>query len=330
MAADRTGWACPAQLVPYATVALYSSVSLDSAIEQLYHLNPNVVGQGDDRHESPHKPVMLLAALELMDKGADTSRVAWSNDLRGAFKRIFTVVKTSKDKCSPENPFFYLDSTDFWSPVFISDGKTQPLRNKPRVMDIGEVFADLSPGFTALLTDRHSRQSLRDALIDRYFSEHRRALLGPAVQPPCAADEPARYGAHQPGRSAAFRKIVIEIYGYRCAACGLELGTGSLPLGLVEAAHLVPFSESRNDHPTNGMALCKNHHWAMDSHLIAPSTDGVWHRSRRLIPHRSRGEQELAELDGRQVIPPVEQAFRPARQGLEWRCAKMEEQDAAA
>lgn len=68
----------------------------------------------------------------------------------------------------------------------------------------------------------------------------------------------------------------------------------------------------------------------MDSHLIAPSTDGVWHRSRRLIPHRSRGEQELAELDGRQVIPPVEQAFRPARQGLEWRCAKMEEQDAAA
>ncbi len=305
-------------------------MSLDSAIEKLYHLNPNVVGRGEDRHESPHKPVMLLAVLELMDKGADTRRVAWSEDLRAAFKRIFQVVKTGKDTCSPELPFYHLRSTDFWSPVLISDGTTQSLRNTPRVMDIGEAFADLSSEFATLLADRHNRRSLRDALIDRYFSEHREALLGPAMHPPCAADEPALYGTPQQGRSAAFRKIVIEIYGFRCAACGLELGTGSLPLGLVEAAHLVPFSVSRNDHPTNGMALCKNHHWAMDSHLIAPSPEGIWRRSRRLIPHRSRGEQELAELEGRQVIPPVEQAFRPARRGLEWRCAKMEEQDAAA
>ncbi len=26
------------------------------------------------------------------------------------------------------------------------------------------------------------------------------------------------------------------------------------------ATHLIPFSESRNNHPTNGLALCKNHH----------------------------------------------------------------------
>ena len=52
-------------------------------------------------------------------------------------------------------------------------------------------------------------------------------------------------------------------------------------LSLVEAAHLIPFGVSRNDKPTNGMALCPNHHWAMDRHLIAPCPDdkrraGVW------------------------------------------------------
>lgn len=50
---------------------------------------------------------------------------------------------------------------------------------------------------------------------------------------------------------------------------------------LVEEAHLIPFGESRNDKPTKGMALCPNHHWAMDRHLIAPCPDtkrraGVW------------------------------------------------------
>jgi len=50
---------------------------------------------------------------------------------------------------------------------------------------------------------------------------------------------------------------------------------------LPKAAHLIPFNLSRNDKPTNGMALCPNHHWAMDRHLIAPVPDrkkraGVW------------------------------------------------------
>ena len=30
------------------------------------------------------------------------------------------------------------------------------------------------------------------------------------------------------------------------------------------ATHLIPFSASRNDHPTNGLALCKNHLGTMD------------------------------------------------------------------
>jgi predicted restriction endonuclease len=71
-----------------------------------------------------------------------------------------------------------------------------------------------------------------------------------------------------------------EVYDYRCAACGIRVLLDHVE-SLVEAAHLIPFSESRNDKPTNGMALCPNHHWAMDRHLIAPCPDskrraGIW------------------------------------------------------
>ena len=47
-------------------------------------------------------------------------------------------------------------------------------------------------------------------------------------------------------------------------------------VSFIAAAHLIPFAESRNDHPTNGLALCKNHHWAMDRNLIAPCPNHHW------------------------------------------------------
>ncbi len=76
-------------------------MSLHSVIQQLYDLNTGVIGQGEDRHERPHKPVLLLAALEIMDQGAETSRVVWSDELRAAFKRIFAVVRKRDDRSSP-------------------------------------------------------------------------------------------------------------------------------------------------------------------------------------------------------------------------------------
>ncbi|MCB9759426.1 MAG: HNH endonuclease [Alphaproteobacteria bacterium] len=76
------------------------------------------------------------------------------------------------------------------------------------------------------------------------------------------------------GRSVAFREMVLEIYDHWCNASGLLVRPALPPLSLVDAAHLVPFAESFNDHPSNGLALCKNHHWAMDSGLIAPRRRG--------------------------------------------------------
>ena len=40
--------------------------SINDAIEWIYGLHVGVVGQGPDRHEKPHKPVLLLAVLDLI------------------------------------------------------------------------------------------------------------------------------------------------------------------------------------------------------------------------------------------------------------------------
>jgi putative restriction endonuclease len=301
--------------------ALCSGVSLDSIIEKLYDLNVGVVGTGAAQHERPHKPVLLLAVLELVDNGADATRVEWSETLRAAFKRSFEIVRQRDDRPNPELPFFHLRSDNgLWAPKIAEAGVVRDLAATPRVRDMGKVFAELDPELAAAVGDEHLRAQLKAALVARYFPTHSDALLGPAV---VAEESPVADDEAQPGRSAAFRKKVLEIYAHKCTACGLQVRIGNPPLSLVDAAHLLPFASSHNDHPTNGLALCKNHHWAMDRAFIAPTPDGVWRASAQLIPHRSSGERELVELDGRRMIPPRDEAYRPSREGLSFRYEAM-------
>jgi putative restriction endonuclease len=93
----------------------------------------------------------------------------------------------------------------------------------------------------------------------------------------------------------------------------------------VDAAHLIPFEVSRDDKPSNGLALYPNHHRAMDRHLIAPCPDpehqakaGMWRVSSR-VDERKDSRRDLVGLDGRPVLEPSEARFLPSIDSLRWR-----------
>ena len=122
-------------------------------------------------------------------------------------------------------------------------------------------------------------------------------------------------------RDPAFRRVVVQAYDYRCSATGLRV---LLPDGavMVEAAHLVPFSESRNDSPRNGIALTPNMHWALDKNLIAPTPDFTWKVSQQL-DDRVPDFQELVSLAGKRLFLPTDKTLWPEREGLEWRVSAL-------
>ena len=310
--------------------------TLADAIERLYDLNVGVVGHGHDRHERPHKPVLLLAVLDLIALGrCAPSRIEWTQALRTRFREYLEIVRAANDQDTPENPFRRLASDGFWSPVEIVGGTPLPLRREPLVGEAGtgRVLASLTDGMERFVIRPEDRLALRNALVSRYFPSRRTELAALWTEPTITRVEPeaevrvAEDESEEPayGRSAAFRRKILEIYDYQCAACGLRIKMPELgDLTFVDAAHLIPFNVDFNDHPTNGLALCKNHHWAMDRFLIAPCPDGVWRVSSRLIPHRSLGEKELSTLDRRPVLPPSEPAFGPDPAALEWRCSRLQ------
>ena len=315
----------------------------DEVVEALYRLNVNVVGQGALRHEKPHKPCLILAVLDLLATGQVTPDcIPWNQALRDRFKVYFDLVRTLQDQCHPELPFCHLKGERWWQPVRISGSGSHPLAEAPTAADAknGTVHAALAGGMEQFTRTPMDRMLLRDALVSRYFPHARPLLLplfteptiGPGFHPslPFPDTSPGTSLLQEdpplplPGRNSAFRRKILEIYDCQCAACGLRIRLpGSEDLTFVDAAHLIPFTSSFNDHPTNGIALCKNHHWAMDRFLIAPTPDCSWIVSPHLEARRSDGEKSLIALQGKRVLPPSEPAFAPARDALQWRVERL-------
>ena len=120
---------------------------------------------------------------------------------------------------------------------------------------------------------------------------------------------------------AETRRLVLQAYDYRCAATGWRI---FMPDGssLIEAAHIVPFAESHNDDPRNGMALTPTYHKAMDQKLIAPGPDMRWHVS-PIFDRRIPDYRDFVELDGRDIIYYGDERYRPRGTYLEQRVSML-------
>jgi putative restriction endonuclease len=91
---------------------------------------------------------------------------------------------------------------------------------------------------------------------------------------------------------------------------------------MVEAAHLIPFSESCDNDPRNGIALVPSFHWALDRNILSPGPDLKWHVS-KILDKRNRDYHELLELDKKPIILPMDRKYYPRPDALEWRINKL-------
>jgi putative restriction endonuclease len=295
-------------------------------LDRLYNLRRDKSGS----HERPHKPAFLLSIIDLLDRGVITrNEVPLSDELVATFKRYFAVVGKGNDKPTIQNPFFHLCGDKFWRLV-PTTGEREiyqqgSVSGAPSVAELRRrvAYGQFDKGMWQLLSEPVARHQMREALIARYFPEDRDKLAAITSTGDVAEPANALRDELPPGRDGAFRRTILEVYDYRCAACGIRVLLDQ-SVSLVEAAHLIPFNVSRNDKPTNGLALCPNHHWAMDRHLIAPVPDrkrraGVWRVNEERLDERIEGQSDLVAIAGKSVIPPGEEKFYPALESLRWR-----------
>jgi len=119
----------------------------------------------------------------------------------------------------------------------------------------------------------------------------------------------------------SFRERVLQAYRSQCSLCRLRHRE------LLDAAHIIPDPDPEGwPVVRNGLALCKLHHAAFDSYLLAVTPDYLV-RIRKDILKEEDGpvlQHALKGLENTHILLPSRQEDWPNREALEWRYAKFQ------
>ncbi|HEY0757093.1 MAG TPA: HNH endonuclease, partial [Ktedonobacteraceae bacterium] len=119
--------------------------------------------------------------------------------------------------------------------------------------------------------------------------------------------------------SVKFRKEIRTAYNQRCVMCGGRFPTSDCnEKPGVDAAHILPWAEYDLDKVYNGVALCKQHHWAFDEGiLLIVFRDGSYYTvlSERALSVLSEPDFSIDIL--RQVVGEIPKKYLPP-QSVDW------------
>ena len=287
-------------------------------------------------HQAPHKPMLLLCVLDLFDSGGISSNlIEITDDLTDLFGRYWGRVLPFGHPGNLALPFFHLQGDGFWRLLprreesRIGTQISSPSRLRDEV-----IGARLDQELYEIISSKENRDRLRSVLVETYFSPEVRSRVleqsavnrgafvyseellrhpeDPRVQEALPVED-----AYRPAvRNQGFRRAVVTAYLHRCALCGIRVRT---PDGrtAVAAAHIVPWSVTRDDRPANGMALCRMCHWVFDEGLMRVSSRYEIRSSPQLTTSNNLPGY-LTNLEGRGIVGPSQEPFWPDVESLGW------------
>lgn len=270
------------------------------------------------RGVAPHKPLLLLAVADLIEEGDLTKPLLpLTGELTFRFIAYWSIVANRRpQRPDIRLPFFHLSGDGCWTPL---DEELEPTtdRRKPR-------FSHIEPDFFACLCNATFRKKLRRIVVETYFADPlERAglydLLGLSMPSSSSVKEDiAQYKAsRQRGREARFRLSVVPAYEYTCALTRYRCVTVDAG-SIVDACHIHPFSDSRNNNPRNGIALSKNAHWLFDQGLWALTDDYEVVVARDRFDEAGEVAWSLRRMSGTRIMLPKDKQFWPDLAHIEW------------
>lgn len=287
---------------------------------------------------APHKPVLLISLIELIDKGSvSNNQFEVSAELVATFKENWQLLVPTSHQPDFTLPFYHLQSEKVdGKPIW----KLQPTVGMEinayisSVFRLQEVcaFGHFEPELFILLTKEANLSIITDLILDKYFESLKSAFneskqKGEGYlhqQEDFILNEPeARYRTFVTNtdedvfvRNGLFKKNVLQVYGHQCSFTGMQL-MSTYSHSFVDACHIVPFSMTHDDRVTNGIALCPNLHRAFDRGLVAISSDYTIMISRHIIEKENHA-YSLTRLEGRRIVLPSNQNHVPRPASVEW------------
>ena len=291
--------------------------------------------------QAPHKPFLLLSIFDHFAQGLITQNfIEISFELLETFNIYWQTIMPPGTKGNMAYPFPRLQNDGIFELIPAS-----AFERKINAKVISTIFsmkrlravcagARLDNMMFTLLCRPETREQLRFVIINHYFAPEIRPVviecgevnlnaykyskdlltLREKTEPFITDKEDT--SKNKKIRDQGFRKAIVMLYEHRCALCGIRMLT---PEGhtVVEAAHVRPWSESYDDHPTNGLCLCRLCHWSFDEGLMSVGQNYEVLVSKR-VARDSNFPGHILTLTAREIFRPEDESFWPAQKNLEW------------
>ncbi len=308
--------------------------SIDKYIYKFNNLNRGSTSFG----KAPHKPILLITLLELIDKGYIlNNRVYVYPELVGTFLENWRLLVNTLHQPDFTQPFYYLQSekvngTPLWSlipnPGCQINSHIKSVNTLISVLDYGCFSTDLSQ----YLDDPISRSLILMNLLNTYFQETKGNYLeskrtgrgylndleGFILNEPKVEYKTIKIETEEDVfvRGGLFKKLVPKVYNNTCCITGMRLES-TFGHNFIDACHIVPFSISHNDKVNNGIALCPNLHRAFDRGLITVDDNYKVviskHISEEIIHPYS-----LTKFNNKEIVLPLSNQYYPSNESLSW------------
>jgi putative restriction endonuclease len=250
---------------------------MDNGSEWIGRLRNLNVAQTSERGRAPHKPLLMLSIIDMIEDGSITTQwVSYSPELFFRFQCYWEIVyDRQRNRPDMRLPFHALGGKRdrIWI-CYTEDGKVSKSKETTRICHLDESLWKCMKGKTF-------RKDTRLSLITTYFTAAEQIALCARLGLPepssvqindIKQSAEAYKESQKKGRDSKFRSDVLLNYRFTCALTGYSLNTAKE--NLVEAAHIHQHAAGGNNDPRNGLALTPDAHWMFDRGLWTAESKG--------------------------------------------------------
>ena len=298
---------------------------------------------------APHKPVLLISLIQAFQQGLyKATEIVIKPELVGLFKSNWNKLVNTNHQCLFTLPFYHMNSEPFWDLISNIDCEIW-VKSKSSMRS----FANLTTAVKCAVIDKELKEFflkkdeselLIQILLEKYFPSTKGAFnVGSNnyildIENQIAEDTKEIYqkrllqirseldnDAFQEEvyvRSNIFKTEIPKLYNYTCCISGLRIDVVN-NISMIDACHIIPFSESYNDTITNGIALSPTLHRAFDRGLISIDDD-----YKVLVNNNfsevNRTPHNIKQFTGMELLLPSKEQFFPSLDSLSYHREKFE------
>jgi putative restriction endonuclease len=284
---------------------------------------------------APHKAILLLSIIDsIQHREITENKIYISPELVARFKGNWhKLVLNNKFTSNFALPYYHLKSEGFWffrtilgrEILLTSSHSIKSFAQLKEVVD----YTYFNEELFQLLSNQHTGNILKHVLITTYFpavtykTDYDSSGVINEVISQILNEAPSVYKLKAESfdeeevfiRSGVFKKIVPKVYNFACSISGMRL-IANREIQMIDACHIVPFSQSHDDTISNGISLCPNLHRAFDRGLITIDDDY------RVVVSSAFSENvsdySIRSCHGKSILLPNIRNYHPSLNNLQW------------